>query len=116
MGKEIEDRLGAIVSSESFQKKNDNQKRAAIANYLKRYRARAKSLAKIEATKTKDKPYTPFDRAQFSKLPDAQRRLVEDYYKFNHGMSVAEKQEMEPNINHLKKAIRLARVLARGQI
>ena len=116
MGKEIEDRLGAIVSSESFQNKNDNQKRAAIANYLKRYRARAKSLAKIEAAKTKDKPYTPFDRAQFSKLTDTQRRLVEDYYELNHGMSVAEKQEMEPNINHLKKAIRLARVLARGQI
>ena len=53
MGKEIEDRLGAIVSSESFQKKNDNQKRAAIANYLKRYRARAKSTGEDRGHKNK---------------------------------------------------------------
>ena len=115
MGKEIEDRLGVIISSESFQKKTDNEKRAVISNTLKRYRTRAKQLAKIEATKTKDKPYTPFDRAQFSKLTDIQRRLIEDYYQFHHGMSVAEKQEMEPSVNHLRKAMRMARVLARGQ-
>ena len=116
MGSEVERRIGELVQSESYQNKTDNQKRAAINNYLKLSRKKSKQLAKIEAAKDKEEPFTVFDRAQFSRLSKLQRKLVDEYYTENYGMTVEEKQENEPEINHLKRASRLARVLAKNQI
>jgi hypothetical protein len=115
MGREVENRLSDLVQTEKYGKKTEAEKRAAVNALLNRYRKRATSLAKIEARKDDSKPYTPFDRAQFNKLTDNQRRLVDEYYKEKYGKDVVDMQEEEPNQNHLKKAIRLGRVLSQSQ-
>jgi len=115
MGKEVERDLIAYVQSDAYQSKSEVQKRAAMNNRLKFYRARATQLGKIEATQVAEKSYTPFDRAQFGKLSKIQRKLADEYYMEKYdGKDVIEMQEMEPDKNHLKKAIAIGRVLSRG--
>ena len=77
------------------------------------YKARAKQLAIIEAESSKEKSYTPFDRAQYSKLTDLQTKFADEYYRNKYGKSVIEMQEIEPDKNHLKIAIGVGKALAK---
>ena len=93
----------------------ETQKRATLNNRLKFYRKQAKMLAQHEARKISDKSYTPFDRAQFSKLTDIQERLANEYYITKYGKSIMEMVEEEPNFNHYRNAVQIGRILAKGQ-
>lgn len=114
LGPMVEERITRLVQSEEYLAKSDNKKRAMLNNRMRTLRSWAKQAAKIEASKDKSKPYTPFDRAQYSKLSDLETRLADEYYKNAHdGKTVIEMQELEPEVNHLKKAIAIGRRLAR---
>ena len=72
-------------------------------NILKQYRSEAKVLAKAEAMNVaarKGESFTPFDRAQYSKLPKRTRALAEEYYQDTYGKSVIEMQDAQPKVNH----------------
>ena len=84
-----------------------------LNEYMQMYRARAKQLAIIEAEGKKGKSYTPFDRAQYTKLSDLETKAADEYYMNLHGKSVLEMQELEPDVNHLKIAISVGRIQAR---
>ena len=116
LGPIVEKRISELVTSERYLNKSDNKKRAMLNEYMKMYRSRAKQIAEIEAKKDKSKPFTPFDRAQYTKMSDLATRLADEYY-MNHpdygGRTVLEMQEFQPNVNHLKKAIAIGRRLAR---
>ena len=114
LGPIVEKRISDLVTSERYLAKSDNEKRAMLNQYMRMYKARAKQLAIIEAKQDKTKPYTPFDRAQYSKLSDLETRMADEYYKNKHdGKTVIEMQELEPEVNHLKKAIAIGRRLAK---
>jgi hypothetical protein len=114
LGPIVEKRISDLVTSERYLAKSDNEKRAMLNQYMRMYKARAKQLATIEAKQDKTKPYTPFDRAQYSKLSDLETRMADEYYKNKHdGKTVIEMQELEPEVNHLKKAVAIGRRLAK---
>ena len=76
----------------------------------------AKQLAKIEAFNESTKSYTPFDRAQYAKLTRIQKGLINEYYASEYdGKSVLEMHEEQPDRNHIKRAVALARVLAKTE-
>jgi len=116
MGKLVEKNISALVVQDSYRNKTETQKRATLSNRLKFYRKQAKMLAQHEARKISDKSYTPFDRAQFSKLTDIQERLANEYYITKYGKSIMEMVEEEPNVNHYRNAIQIGRILAKGQM
>ena len=99
--------------SEKYQGLSEANKRAEINKQLKRLRAQSKLLAEHEAKRTTDKSYTPFDRAQFSRLTDIQERLANEYYMEKYGKSIIEMVEEEPNINHYRRATAIGRILAK---
>ena len=113
MGPLVEKEMSDFVLSESYQGLSEAKKRAEVNNKLKRYRAKAKLLAEFEAKKTTDKSYTPFDRAQFSRLTDIQERLANEYYMDKYGKSIIEMVEEEPNVNHYRRAVNIGRILAK---
>ena len=114
LGPIVEKRISDLVTSERYLAKTDNQKRVMLNEYMKMYRSRAKQLATIEAKKDTSKPYTPFDRAEYSKLSNLATRMADEYYKNKYdGKTVIEMQELEPNVNHLKKAVAIGRRLAK---
>lgn len=114
LGPIVEKRISDLVTSERYLAKSNNEKRAMLNQYMSMYKARAKQLAIIEAKQDKTKPYTPFDRAQYSKLSDLETRMADDYYKNKHdGKTVIEMQELQPEVNHLKKAIAIGKRLAK---
>tara|TARA_B100000900_G_scaffold367470_1_gene343990 strand:+ start:8401 stop:12048 length:3648 start_codon:yes stop_codon:yes gene_type:complete len=116
LGPMVEERITRLVQSEEYLAKSDNKKRAMLNNRMRTLKAWATQAAKIETSKDKSKPYTPFDRAQYSKLNDVETRLADEYYKNAYdGKTVVEMQELEPEVNHLKKAIALGKRLAAAQ-
>jgi hypothetical protein len=116
LGPMVEERITRLVQSEEYLAKSDNKKRAMLNNRMRTLKAWATQAAKIETSKDKSKPYTPFDRAQYSKLSDVETRLADEYYKNAYdGKTVVEMQELEPEVNHLKKAIALGKRLAAAQ-
>jgi len=116
LGPIVEKRISALVTSERYLAKNDNKKRVMLNQYMRMFRAQAKQIAAIEAERDKTKSYTPFDRAQYTKLTDLETRLADEYYK-NHpkygGRTVIEMQELEPDVNHLRNAIAIGRRLGK---
>ena len=116
LGPIIERRISSLVTSESYLNKSEAKKRAILNKFLREYKTRAKTLGKIEAENKKEKSYTPFDRAQYSKLTDIQTRLADEYYMEKHGKSVIEMQEIEPDKNHLRMGVNIGRALAKRTI
>ena len=113
LGPIVEKEISNLVTSERYLAKTDVGKRAMLNEYMQMYRARAKQLAIIEAEGKKGKSYTPFDRAQYTKLSDLETKAADEYYMNLHGKSVLEMQELEPDVNHLKIAISVGRIQAR---
>jgi len=114
LGPIVEKRISDLVTSERYLAKTDNEKRVMLNEYMSMYRARAKQLATIEAKKDTSKPFTPFDRAQYAKLSDLATRMADEYYKNKYdGKTVIEMQELEPEVNHLRKAIAIGRRLSK---
>jgi hypothetical protein len=114
LGPIVEKRISDLVTSERYLAKTDSEKRVMLNEYMKIYRGRAKQLAQIEAKKDTSKPFTPFDRAQYAKLSDLATRMADEYYKNKYdGKTVIEMQELEPDVNHLRKAIAIGRRLSK---
>lgn len=112
----FEKRIAEFVTSKDYLNKTEPQKRAALNNNLKQQRGVAKQLAKIEAFNESTKSYTPFDRAQYTKLTRIQKGLINEYYAREYdGKSVLEMHEEQPDRNHIKRAVALARVLAKTE-
>jgi len=114
LGGEIERSLSAYVQSDAYLSKTEPEKKLAIRNRLKFYRSRAKTLGKIEARKVSDTSYTPFDRAEYNRLPSLEREAADEWYMQKYGKSVIEMQELEPDKNHLKVAIAVGRALSKN--
>ena len=119
MGREFEREINDLVNSESYKSKSLLKQKAAINNRINQFRSRAKQLAVVEAenaARTSDKSFTPFDKAQYTRLSKLKRKLVDEYYRQHPdygGRSVAQMQELQPEVNHLRQAIRLANALAK---
>jgi len=113
LGPIVEKEISELVTSDSYLNKTESKKRASLNQYMNMYKARAKQLAIIEAESSKEKSYTPFDRAQYSKLTDLQTKFADEYYRNKYGKSVIEMQEIEPDKNHLKIAIGIGKALAK---
>jgi hypothetical protein len=87
-----------------------------MRNKLKRYRDIAKKVGQAEASRAsrkEGKAFTPFDRAQWSKLSTGARKLADEYYIERYGMTVMEKQEQEPNRNHFLTGKKIGQQLNR---
>ncbi len=113
LGPIVEKKISQLVTSDSYLKKSETEKRVALNQYMRIYKARAKQLAIIEAENNKEKSYTPFDRAQYTKLTDLQSRMADEYFIEKYGKSVLDMVEEEPDKNHLKRAVAIGRVLAK---
>ena len=113
LGPIVEKRISELVTSDRYLAKTDVQKRAMLNQYMQMYRSRAKQLAIIEAEADKEKAFTPFDRAQYTKLSDLETRAADEYYMEKYGKTVIEMQELEPDKNHLKRAIGIGRIIAK---
>ena len=116
VGKEFEREINKLVNSDAYKRKSLNKQKAMITNRIDQFRGRAKQLAIVEAENTArkgDTSFTPFDKAQYTRLSKLKRRLVDDYYMDKYGKSVIEMQEEQPNVNHLRQAVRLGNALAK---
>ena len=116
MGKFVEENLAKEIKASSFQRLSTAKKKASMRNKLKRYRDIAKKIGQAEASRTsrkKGEAFTPFDRAQWSKLSTGARKLADEYYMQRYGMSVMEKQEEEPNRNHFVTGKKIGQQLNR---
>ena len=114
MGVELERTLNKLVNSRSYKNKSTNKQKVALNSMIRQFRGRAKSLARAEALNIKrmeDRPFSPFDRGQWNKLGGLKRKLADEYYKNKYGKTVLEMQEEEPDINHIRAAIRVANAL-----
>lgn len=115
MGELVEDVLSLQIDSEYYRSLSRTEKKAAMKNKLKVLRGIAKSLGKVEAFDDKDdKGYTPFDRAEWSRITTLQRKLADEYYLEKYGKNVAEMQAQEPNKNHFKMGTLTGRALAKA--
>ena len=102
MGQLVESQLALEIDTPAYNSLTDKEKKAAMANKLKRYRDLAKEMGKIEAISSGGEAFTSFDRAAWGKLPKRARGLADDYYIETYGMTVMEMQRQEPDVNHLK--------------
>ena len=103
MGMLVEKYLSQEINSEYFNSLSDTKQKASVANKLKRYRKLAKELGKAESytpAGKEGKGFTPFDRAEWSRLSSKSRKLADEYYQERYGMSVLEKQNADPGTNH----------------
>ena len=101
--------LPNLINSDRYANYGNSKKKIAVNDLLKTLRATAKTLAKVDAEKDNgDKTYTPFDRAQWLKVPKLQRDVANEYYKANNGGTSIE----EAGEYRLGSA--LARTLAKG--
>ena len=67
------------------------------------YRDIAKTLGEAESIQESTKAgkrFTPFDRAQWTRMSKVGRKLADEYYKERYGKSVSEMQKDEPDVNH----------------
>lgn len=116
MGKFVEESLAREIAAPSYQRLSTAKKKASMRNKLKRYRDIAKKVGQAEASRTsrkEGKAFTPFDRAQWSKLSTGARKLADEYYMERYGMTVMEKQEQEPNRNHFLTGKKIGQQLNR---
>ena len=116
MGKFVENNLAKEIASPGYQRLSDAKKKASMRNKLKRYRDISKKVGQAEASREarkQGKAYSPFDRAQWSKLSKGARKLADEYYMERYGMSVLDKQAEEPNVNHFYTGKKIGTILNR---
>ena len=116
MGKFVENNLAKEIASPGYQRLSDAKKKASMRNKLKRYRDISKKVGQAEASREarkKGKAYSPFDRAQWSKMSKGARKLADEYYMKRYGMSVLDKQAEEPNVNHFYTGKKIGTILNR---
>jgi hypothetical protein len=116
MGKFVESSLAREISLPSYQRLSPAKKKAAMRNKLSRYRDISKKVGKAEASRASRKAgqaFTAFDRAEWSKLSGNARKLADEYYQERYGMSVMEKQEQEPRVNHFLTGKKIGQQLNR---
>ena len=104
MGEYVEKYLAKELDSDYYKGLSGTKQKVSLKNKLKRYRSLAKKVAKAVAVgeeKAKGKAFTPFDRAEWSRLSEDKRKLADEYYMGKYGKSVMEMQEDEPEKNHL---------------
>ena len=80
-------------------------------NMLIELRGIAKDLGEAEAWQETDKAYTPFDRANWSRLPRNARSLADEYYLERYGKTVNEMQAIEPDVPHFAIGIDIGKAL-----
>jgi hypothetical protein len=115
-GKRFEERINKEINSKEYKNKSNSKQKQTMRNILREFRARARQLAKIEARNTAKelgKPFTAFDRAEWGKLSDLQRRLANEWYQTKYQMTVTEKQAEDPDMNHLRAGARIGRAEAK---
>ena len=104
MGKLADRYIGKELNKKYYRNLPENKQKIYFKSLLADFRKEAKDIgediAYIEA-KAKGKRYTPFDRAQWTRLTSAKRELADEYYMERYGKTVMEMQEEEPNKNHL---------------
>ena len=103
MGKLVADSLANEIDSDYYKGLSRVKQEAAIKNKLSLYRNIAKTLGEAEAIQDSDKEgrrFTPFDRAQWTRMSKVGRKLADEYYKEKYGKSVSEMQKEEPDTNH----------------
>lgn len=113
MGKLVETQLAREISSPSYLRMTDAQRKASMGNKLKRYRELAKKMGEIEALTATKEAFTAFDRAEWGKLAKRSRKLADDYYMERYGKTVMEMQREQPKVNHLKIGKTIGRQLGR---
>ncbi len=103
MGKLVADSLANEIDSDYYKGLSRVKQEAALKNKLSLYRDIAKTLGEADAIQDSDKEgkrFTPFDRAQWTRMSKVGRKLADEYYKEKYGKSVAEMQKEEPDTNH----------------
>ena len=103
MGKLVADSLANEIESDYYKGLSRVKQEAAIKNKLSMYRGIAKTLGEAEAIQENTKAgkrFTPFDRAQWTRMSKVGRKLADEYYKNKYGKTVAEMQKDEPETNH----------------
>lgn len=112
MGRLVENQLGNFIETDYYKGLDSpNKKKAAMNNMLIELRGIAKDLGEAEAWMETDKAYTPFDRANWSKLPRNARSLADAYYVERYGSTVNEMQALEPDVPHFAIGIDIGRAL-----
>ena len=112
MGRLVENQLGNFIETDYYKGLDSpNKKKAAMNNMLIELRGIAKDLGEAEAWMETDKAYTPFDRANWSKLPRNARSLADAYYVERYGSTVNEMQALEPDVPHFAIGIDIGKAL-----
>ena len=112
MGRLVENQLGNFIETDYYKGLDSpNKKKAAMNNMLIELRGIAKDLGEAEAWQETDKAYTPFDRANWSRLPRNARSLADEYYLERYGKTVNEMQAIEPDVPHFAIGIDIGKAL-----
>tara|TARA_R110000823_G_scaffold9197_1_gene32323 strand:+ start:305 stop:1750 length:1446 start_codon:yes stop_codon:yes gene_type:complete len=102
--------IGAVISTPWYKSLPKSSQRVVLKKRLQGARKMIKEVAEGEAIMQayrKGKTFTVFDKANWSKLPAAQRRLADEYFKMYYGGSVDE-------LGSYKAAITIGRALERA--
>lgn len=102
--------IGAVISTPWYKSLPKSSQRVVLKKRLQSARKMIKEVAEGEAIMQayrKGKTFTVFDKANWSKLPTAQRRLADEYFKMYYGGSVDE-------LGSYKAAITIGRALERA--
>lgn len=112
MGRLVENQLANFVESSYYQNlTSKNKQKAALNNRLIMLRDIAKTLGEADAYTSREKAFTPFDRAKWMRLPANARSLADNYYLERYGKTVNEMQMVEPDVPHLQKGTIIGRAL-----
>ena len=109
LGKIVEKYVGDLIKSPQYKKLSESNKKNAMQKYLKTIRSVATDFAEIEAIKAaqaEGATFTPFDRAQWSRLERADRKAANEFYMEEYGKTVEEMGEY-------RKGILIGRLLGR---
>jgi len=116
MGVFVQDEIAKILEQDYYKNASETEKKVILKNNLNRFKSIAKRIGKAEADTEayeQGKGFTPFDRAEFLRMPSASRKLANEYFLEKYGKSVMEMQNEEPKVNHLRFAKRIGQSLAR---
>ena len=114
MGKLFEKHVAYEITLPSYTNRTMAQKKVLLAKKLARFRKIAKKIAESEARIKSVKEglgYTPFDRGAWAKSSGAIRKLADDFYLTEYGKTVMEMQQLQPNMNHFRRGIRIGRAI-----
>jgi len=114
MGKLFEKHVAYEITLPSYKNRTTAQKKVLLAKKLARFRKIAKKIAESNARLKSVKEglgYTPFDRGAWAKSSGAIRKLADDFYLTEYGKTVMEMQQLQPNMNHFRRGIRIGRAI-----